>query len=115
MSLTPSEVWDRLLSRARTELPEQIISVWLQQADALAFDGRTLTLATPDQFTADWNESKYAELLAGLGPIALGHPVRVVFRVNDERKKRSQRDLFVETPVIKTVGGQYGGVSTPLS
>jgi chromosomal replication initiator protein DnaA len=115
MSLSPSEVWDRLLERARSELPEQIVSVWLEQAEAFSFDGKTLTLVTPDQFTADWNESKYGELLSGLGPIILGQPLRVAFRVNDERVKRPQRDLFVEPPTVKPSEGQHGGSSTPLS
>jgi chromosomal replication initiator protein len=115
MSLSPSEVWDRLLERARSELPEQIVSVWLEQAEASSFDGKTLTLVTPDQFTADWNDSKYGELLSGLGPIILGQPLKVTFKVNDERVKRPQRDLFVEPPISKTVDGQHGGSSTPLS
>lgn len=115
MSLTPAEVWERLLSRARTELPEQIISVWLEQAQASSFDGRKLTVVTPDQFTADWNESKYGELLSSFGPIILGQPLEVLFRVNDERKKRSQRDLFVEPPTAKAPPPIHGGSSTPLS
>jgi chromosomal replication initiator protein len=115
MSLTPSEVWDRLLERARSELPEQIVSVWLEQAEASSFDGRTLTLVTPDQFTADWNDSKYGELLSALGPIILGQPLKVTFRVNDERIKRPQRDLFVEPPVLRPLEGQQPGSSTPLS
>ena len=115
MSLTPSEVWARLLDRARSELSEQIISVWLEQAEASSFDGKTLTLVTPDQFTADWNDSKYGELLSGLGPIILGHPLKVAFRVNDERIKRPQRDLFVEPPVTKPINGQHNATSTPLS
>ena len=115
MSLSPSEVWGRLLERARSELPEQIVSVWLEQAEAASFDGNTLTLVTPDQFTADWNDSKYGELLSALGPIILGHPLKVSFKVNDERVKRPQRDLFVEPPTPKTTNGQSGGSSTPLS
>src|SRR6266498_747031 len=115
MSLTASEVWNRLLDRARIELPEQIVRVWLAQTEASSFDGRTLAVITPDQFTADWNDSKYGELLSSFGPIVLGQPVKVVFRVNDERKKRSQRDLFVEPPTSKPAAQQYGGPSTPLS
>lgn len=115
MSLTPSEVWTRLLERVRSELPEQIVSVWLEPLQAATFDTKTLTLVTPDQFTADWNESKYGELLSSLGPIILGHPLIVTFRVNDERVKRPQRDLFVEQPVLKPVDGQHGSTSTPLS
>ena len=33
-----------------------------------------------------------------LRPIALGHPLRVVFRVHEDRKRRSQMDLFVAPP-----------------
>lgn len=115
MSLTPPEVWNRLLERARSELPEQIVSVWLEPLQASTFDGKTLTLVTPDQFTADWNDSKYGELLSSLGPIILGQPLTVAFRVNDERVKRPQRDLFVEPPTVKAVDGQHAGTSTPLS
>jgi chromosomal replication initiator protein len=115
MSLTPAEVWERLLERARSELPEQIVSVWLEQAEASSFDGKTLTIVTPDQFTADWNDSKYGELLSALGPIILGHPLKVAFRVNDERVKRPQRDLFVEVPAVKSIDGRQTGTSTPLS
>lgn len=115
MSLTPAEVWENLLERARSELPEQIVSVWLEQAEASSFDGKTLTLVTPDQFTADWNDSKYGELLSALGPIILGHPLKVVFRVNDERVKRPQRDLFVEAPAVKPADVHHNGTSTPLS
>ncbi len=103
MSLTASEVWNRLLDRARTELPEQIVRVWLAQTEASSFDGRTLAVVTPDQFTADWNDSKYGELLSSFGPIVLGQPVKVVFRVNDE------------PPTSKPPGQQYAGASTPLS
>src|SRR5690606_9699662 len=31
-------------------------------------------------------------------PVALGHPIRVVFRVHEERKTRQQMDLFVAPP-----------------
>jgi len=115
MSLTPTQVWERVLERARIELPEQIISVWLEQTEPSSFDGATLTLNTPDQFTADWNDSKYGELLAGFGPIVLGQPLKIVFRVNEERKKRSQRDLFVEAPQPKPFDAHQGVTSTPLS
>jgi hypothetical protein len=32
------------------------------------------SLAVPDQFSADWNESKLAALLTSLAPVALGIP-----------------------------------------
>src|SRR4051812_7714527 len=95
MTLTPRETWARLLDRARQELPEQTFKTWLEPTEALSVEGETVVVACPDQFTADWNESKHSELLGSLAAVALGHPVRVVFRVNEERKARPQMDLFV--------------------
>ena len=36
MSLSAAEVWDRLLSRARQELPETTFRTWLEPTEALA-------------------------------------------------------------------------------
>src|SRR5918911_3261502 len=98
MSLTPAEVWTRLLDRARQDLPEQTFRTWLEPTEALSLDDGTIVVGAPDQFAADWNESKHADLLATYAPVALGHPMRVVFKVHEERRKRSQMDLFVAPP-----------------
>jgi len=117
MSHSPSEVWKLLLDRARQELPDQTLQAWLEPTEALSIEGNTLFLGAPDQFTADWNESKHAELLSSYAPIVLGHPLNVVFRVPEERKKRSQMDFFVAPPPTppKPVRAQNNGSSTPLS
>ena len=98
MSLTPTETWKRLLDRARQDIPEQTFRTWLEPTEALSIDGNVISVGVPDQFAADWNESKHADLFSSYGPIALGHPIKVVFRVNEERKKRSQMDFFVAPP-----------------
>ena len=98
MSLSASEVWSRILDRARQEISEQIFRTWLEPTEALDFDEKTLVIGVPDQFAADWNESKHTELLSSFAPIVLGHPLRLIFRVHDDRKRRSQMDLFVSPP-----------------
>lgn len=98
MSLSPTETWKRLLDRARQDIPEQTFRTWLEPTEALSIDGNTISVGVPDQFAADWNESKHAELFATYAPIALGYPLKVVFRVQEERKKRSQMDFFVAPP-----------------
>ncbi len=117
MSLSPAEIWNRLLDRARQELPDQIFQAWLKPTEALSIEGNTLFVGAPDQFTADWNDSKHAELLSSFSPIVLGYPMNVVFRVNEERKKRSQMDFFVAPPpvVTKPAPSQNGSSSPPLS
>jgi len=117
MSLSPAEVWNRLLDRARQELPDQTFQAWLEPTEALSIEGNVLFVGAPDQFTADWNDSKHATLLSSFGPIVLGYPMNVVFRVNEERKKRSQMDFFVAPPAIITnlAPTQSGTSSPPLS
>lgn len=117
LMLSATEVWTRLLDRARHELPEQTFRTWLEPTEPLALDETTLTIGSPDQFAADWNESKHAELLTSLTPIALGYPLSVVFRVHEERKTRNQMDFFVAPPAISTASNtkHNGGINTPLS
>src|SRR5688572_26580020 len=120
MSLSAAEVWSRILDQARREIPEQTFRTWLEPTEALEFDGKTVYVGTPDQFAADWNDSKHSQLLSNLAPIVLGHPLQIVFRVHEERKRRSQMDLFVAPPsqVISKVERTTVGTSpstAPLS
>src|SRR6476660_4844316 len=118
MTLSANEVWTRILDRARRELPEQTFRTWLEPTEPLALEGDTIIVGSPDQFAADWNESKHAELLASLAPIALGHPLSVVFRVHEERKTRNQMDLFVAPPptaVATEVRQKQGSINAHLS
>jgi len=113
MTLTAHEAWSRLLDRARQELPEQTFKTWLEPTEALSLADDTIYVGAPDQFAADWNESKHSELLASLAPVALGHPLAVVFKVTEERRTRSQMDLFIAQPRQRPVQGQNGASNSP--
>lgn len=102
MLLTPAEAWSRILDRAKQELPPQTVRTWLEPTAALEFDGSKLVVGTPDRFSAEWNDSKHAQLLASLAPVALGHPLEVTFRVDEQRATRPQMDLFVAPPPEQT-------------
>jgi chromosomal replication initiator protein len=117
MTLSATEIWTRILDRARHELPEQTFRTWLEPTEALALEGQSIIVGSPDQFAADWNESKHAELLTSMAPIALGHPLTVVFRVHEERKSRNQMDLFVAPPPNPPTPQRQkeGGINAQLS
>ena len=118
MTLSATEVWTRILDRARQELPEQTFKTWLEPTEPLALEGNTLIVSSPDQFAADWNESKHAEFLSNLAPIALGHPLSVVFRVHEERKTRNQMDLFVAPLPVQVTASErqkQGSINAQLS
>jgi chromosomal replication initiator protein len=116
MTLSATEVWTRILDRARHELPEQTFRTWLEPTEPLALEGDSIIVGSPDQFAADWNESKHAQLLTSLAPIALGYPLAVVFRVHEERKTRNQMDLFVSPPPAAAEQRQkQGSINAQLS
>jgi chromosomal replication initiator protein len=118
MSLSPAETWDRLRQRARQVLPEQTYRTWLEPTDAIALDGDALVVGAPDQFSADWNDSKHADLLASFAPVALGHPLKVRFQVHEERVGRVQMDMFVApppAPIVAAPAQQQSRISTPLN
>ena len=95
MSLTASEVWSRLLDRARTQLSDHIVDTWLSPLTAAEYSGESLTLTAPDQFSVEWNERRHSAILESLAPVAVGHPVKIELRVHADRLQRSQMDLFV--------------------
>ncbi|MCA2983213.1 chromosomal replication initiator protein DnaA [Gemmatimonas sp.] len=118
MSLSPAETWDRLRQRARQVLPEQTYRTWLEPTDAIAVEGDTLVIGAPDQFSADWNDSKHADLLATFAPVALGHPIKIRFKVHEERVGRVQMDMFVApppAPIVAPPVAQQSRMSTPLN
>lgn len=94
MSSEAAEIWSRLLQQAKVAVGEDVIRTWLDPIIPLRVDGTTLTVSVPDQFSLEWTESKYSDLLASLAPVALGHPINLVFEIDRERRERAQMDLF---------------------
>ena len=95
MEQSAKEAWKRLLDEARRELPEATVRTWLEPAEPIALDDGRLILGAPDQFAAEWNESKHAGLLARAAERVFGRSTTVVFRVTEDRQQRPQMDFFV--------------------
>jgi chromosomal replication initiator protein len=109
MEQSAKDTWKRLLDQARTRLPEPALRTWLEPAEAVSLDGNKLVVAAPDQFAAEWNESKHAKLLAELSEQFLGRRLEVTFRVQEERAKRPQMDFFVAPPSSHAASAAGGG------
>jgi chromosomal replication initiator protein len=114
MELSAKETWTRLLDEARRELPDATVRTWLEPAEAIALSDGRLILGTPDQFAAEWNESKHGSLLSRLAAERLGTPVDIVFQVQEERAKRPQMDFFVAPPASEIASGARRKL-TPLN
>jgi len=98
MSLSPADVWTRLLTQVRTQLPDHAVDTWLVPLTPVEYAEETLTLNAPDQFSVEWNESKHTQVIESVASVAVGHPVRIRITVNNDRLQRSQMDLFVPQP-----------------
>src|SRR5437773_3774202 len=116
MELSAKEVWKRLLDEARRELPEPTVRTWLEPAVPVGLEEGRLVLGTPDQFAAEWNETKHAPILARAAERVFGRPTSVVFRVQEDRQQRPQMDFFV-APRELTGGGadKTAVLTTPLN
>ena len=80
MEQSAKDTWKRLLDQARSRLPEPTLRTWLEPAEAVSLDDGKLVVATPDQFAAEWNESKHAAMLSDLSAETLGQRLQVTCR-----------------------------------
>src|SRR6266404_3422268 len=115
MEQSVNEAWKRLLDEARRELPEATVRTWLEPSEPIALDDGRLILGAPDQFAAEWNESKHASLLARAAERVLGRPTTVVFRVQEDRQRRPQMDFFVAPRESSGVATATNIGTTPLN
>ncbi|HWO89723.1 MAG TPA: chromosomal replication initiator protein DnaA [Gemmatimonadales bacterium] len=117
MESSAKDTWKRLLDQARTRLPEPALRTWLEPAEAVAIEDGRLVVATPDQFAAEWNETKHAKFLSDLSQEVLGRRLEVSFRVQEERAKRPQMDFFVAAPAgpAGTAAGGAAPWALPLN
>src|SRR6266571_226249 len=115
MEQSVNEAWKRLLDEARRELPEATVRTWLEPSEPIALDDGRLILGAPDQFAAEWNESKHAAFLARAAERVLGRPTTVVFRVQEDRQRRPQMDFFVAPRESSGVATVSPVATTPLN
>lgn len=94
MSSEAQEIWARLLSQAKATVGEDVLRTWLEPIAPVSWRDPVLTITVPDEFSLEWTESKYGELLTSLAPVAIGQPVKLTFQVDPERQQRPQMDLF---------------------
>lgn len=52
-------VWDEVLEIMAAEVPERSFEAWLKNSRPVKFDGNTLHIEFPNEFTKDWVEARY--------------------------------------------------------
>ena len=115
MQLSLKEAWIRILDDARREIPEKDFKAWVEPAKPVALESDRLILGVPDEFAVQWNEAKNSGLFARLAERALGRPVSVIFRVDEDRLQRPQMDFFVAPIPASSSAAAANAPAQPLN
>ncbi|WP_134702310.1 chromosomal replication initiator protein DnaA [Ammoniphilus sp. YIM 78166] len=57
------KMWDKALAMIETKLSKPSFETWLKSTKAIALDDDTLFISAPNEFSRDWLESRYAQLI----------------------------------------------------
>ncbi|MBN9026532.1 MAG: chromosomal replication initiator protein DnaA, partial [Rhizobiales bacterium] len=59
-------LWERVKTRLRTELGEDVFSSWFARVEFEGADGASVNLSVPTRFLKSWIQSHYFDKLLGL-------------------------------------------------
>src|SRR5581483_4283968 len=79
--LTANDLWEDVSGRLREALNETTYSTWFGEVDGVAVDGEQLVVAVPNDFTREWIEGHFLDLIRATVRDAGGTERRVVFEV----------------------------------
>jgi chromosomal replication initiator protein len=81
IELTAEGVWNEVSGRLREALNEKTFTTWFAQVEAAEISGGEFVLAVPNDFTHDWIEGHFLDLItAAVGEIAGERSVRLDVR-----------------------------------
>ncbi len=78
------------------ELLKPSFEAWLKNTQPLDFDGNTLTIAVPNQFTKDWIETRYVPMLCKTLRYITGQKVGIAFSILEVDTSASPGDIAVK-------------------
>ena len=73
------QVWKKTLSLLKSEVNEQVFSVWFQPIKQIGLEDNTIILAVPNKFFESWIKEKYMGLLTSSLSRASGKDLAVRF------------------------------------
>lgn len=57
------DLWDKALTQIQTRLSKPSFETWLKFTTATALDDNSILIVAPNEFTRDWLESRYSDLI----------------------------------------------------
>src|SRR3954465_9989913 len=99
IELTAEGVWDEVSGRLREALNENTFSTWFAQVDAAAITDGEFVLTVPNDFTREWIEGHFLDLIgAALAEVAGEHSVRLELAKQAEAVPKVEPKPAAQTP-----------------
>jgi chromosomal replication initiator protein len=96
--LTAESLWDDVSARLREALNDTTYSTWFNEVDGAALADGVFTVAVPNDFTREWIEGHFLDLMRAAVRDAGGEELRVSLRVEEPR-------VSAPAPVIAVADG----------
>jgi chromosomal replication initiator protein len=84
IELTADTLWTEVSGRLRGALNDATFRTWFGEAQGAEIDDETFVVGVPNDFTREWIEGHFLELIRAAVRDATGQPRRVQLRVEDE-------------------------------
>jgi chromosomal replication initiator protein len=81
IELTADDLWNDVSARLRDALNDTTFSTWFGEVDGVALDGEQFVMAVPNDFTREWIEGHFLDLVRATVRDAGGTERRVSFQV----------------------------------
>lgn len=96
-------LWDKALSLIQTRLSKPSFETWLKSTTATFLDDNTLLIIAPNEFTRDWLESRYADLiLETLFELTGRHlSIKFILPISEPKTELEQQIATRTTPIDK--------------
>ncbi len=85
VELTADELWTDVSSRLREALNETTYSTWFSQVGGVLLDGQSFVIGVPNDFTREWIEGHFLDLIRAAVRDAGDAELRVRFQIAESR------------------------------
>ncbi|MCI1693440.1 chromosomal replication initiator protein DnaA [Aneurinibacillus aneurinilyticus] len=88
-----NELWDTTLSHIQTRISKPSFETWLKATKASSLDDSTLLITAPNEFTRDWLESRYSELISETLYEVTGKVITIKFVIPTSNSQQNENDI----------------------
>jgi chromosomal replication initiator protein len=96
------ELWDTISAALRDTLTATTYETWFGQAEPRSYDDGRLVVDVPNDFTRQWVEGHFLDLVSRAAADALGHEAVVTFAVAEREGHREQVNALAPLPVTES-------------